>query len=133
VDFGQNRPKWPFFYAKTGQQLGQNRPIWVYAVALLLHLSQARLGFPQHLGEEEKLGGIALSGSHHGSDGVLDKTGRDVSGSEAEAVLRQNMVPGRDSRIGFASTPGGGPHWFITVRLGPEGKGNEVKPFHAWT
>jgi hypothetical protein len=63
VDFGQNRPKWPFFYAKTGQQLGQNRPIWVYAVALFLNLSQAPHGFPQHLGEEEKFCGGALSGS----------------------------------------------------------------------
>jgi hypothetical protein len=106
VDFGQNRPKWPFFYAKTGQQLGQNRPIWVYAVALLLHLSQAPLGFPQHLGEEEKLGGIALSGSNHGSDGVLVETGREVSESEAAAMLRQNMGPGHDSRIGFTFTPG---------------------------
>ena len=48
----------------------------------------------------------SLPGSHHGSDGVLVETGREVSESEAAAMLRQNMVPGHDSRIGFTFTPG---------------------------
>jgi len=83
------------------------------------------------VGNEEKLGGVALSGSHHGSYGVLDETGRDVSESEAAVLLKQNLVPGRDSRIGFTFTPGVGPHWSMTVMLSPEGKGKEVKPFHT--
>ncbi len=82
-------------------------------------------------GDEENLGGVALSGPHHCSYGVLDETGRDVSESETTVVLRQNMVPWRDSRIGFTFAPGAGPHWSMTVMVSPEGKVNEVKPFHT--
>jgi hypothetical protein len=53
-------------------------------------------------------------------------------GSEPAAVLRQNMVPGHDSRIGYTFTPGVGPHWSMTGRLSPKAKVKQVKPFHRW-
>src|SRR2546425_2965692 len=58
------------------------------------------------MGKAEKLGVVTLSGPHDGSYGVPNEPGRDGLGSEPAAVLRQNRVPGHDSRIGYTFTPG---------------------------
>ena len=58
------------------------------------------------MGIEAKLGVVALSDPHDGSYGVPNEPGRDGLGIEPAAVLRQNGVPGHDSRIGYTFTPG---------------------------
>ncbi len=74
------------------------------------------------MGKAEKLGVVALSGSHDGSDGVLDKTGRELSETKAAAVPSQAMVFERDYRTGSTSTWGDGPHRSMTGMLSREGE-----------
>lgn len=89
-------------------------------------------GYPQHL-EGDEARGIAFSGPHDNHYGVLyGVLAREVSEAEAATLLQQNMVPGRDYRIGFTFTPMYGPHWSMTVILSPEGRVKEVRPFHTW-
>ena len=82
------------------------------------------------MGKAEKLGVIALSDLHHGSYSVPNEPGRDGLGSEPAAVLRQNRVPGHDSRIGHTFTPGVAPPWSMTEIQSPEEIVKEVKSSH---
>src|SRR5712692_5175517 len=97
-------------YGKTDRNYGKTGPS-----LSLLHPPQAPLGYRQHMGNEEKLGVVALPGPHDGNYSALNEPGRDGLGNEPAVVVRQNMVPGHDSRSGFTFTPGGGTHWLITV------------------
>jgi len=89
-------------------------------------------GYPQHLEGDEERHGVAFCGRYDGGYSLLAEHGPSMSEGEAAKRLRENMVPGRDYRIGFTFTPGVGPHWSITVMLSPEGRVKEVVPFHTW-
>jgi len=90
-------------------------------------------GQPQQLdGDQGLRGAIAFSGPNDGHYGVvLGGPTRDVSETEAVTLLRQNMLPGRDYRIGFIFTLMFS-HWSMAVILNPEGKVKEVQPIRTW-
>ena len=90
-------------------------------------------GRPQTAEEDEKPAkGIAISGPHDGRYDLLWGSTRDASEAEVVTLLRQNVVPGRDYKIGFTFTPMMGPHWSMTVVLNPDGTVKEVRPFRIW-
>lgn len=91
-------------------------------------------GYPQHLGDE-KIAGVHLYGPRNGTYSHRNLTtnqNEELPEGEAATLLRQNMVPGCNYRIGFTFTPMYGPHWSMTVILSPEGRVKEVQPFHTW-
>ena len=99
-----------------------------------VHESGGVNGYPQHPGDEKILG-VHLYGPQNGTYSHRDLTTNQneaLPEGKAAALLRQNMVPGREYRIGFTFTPMYGPHWSMTVILTPEGKVTEVQPFHTW-
>ena len=55
-----------------------------------------------------------------------------LSSDRAAALLGEQIMPGRDYRIGFTFTPGYGAHWSMTVILDSDGKVASVVPFHTW-
>ena len=97
---------------------------------MIIYIARSPLNYRQHMGKAEKLGVVALPGPHDGSCSVPNEPGRDGSECEPAAMLRQNRVPGHDSRIGYTFTPGVAPPWLMTEMQRPEEIVNEVKSSH---
>jgi hypothetical protein len=74
-------------YGKTDRNYGKTGPS-----PSLLHPPQAPLGYRQHMGNEQKLGVVALSGPYDGSYSVLNEPGRD-GGKRASSRAKTKYGP----------------------------------------